>query len=249
MRIERKGDVAVIHLESGRANAMNAAFLQTLSRLLGEAAEARAAVITGTGSFFSGGLDLPAIIDFSRGDFRAFMAQFERTLLQAFELPIPLLAAVNGHAVAGGCVLMLQADIRICTDKENVRIGLNEAQLGLGLPAVVIEPLRSQVPPWALARIALSGELFAPKDALALRLVHEVVPDGELLQRAVERAAALGALPPSGLRNVKDSLRSSVAATVRARSGEDGERWLDTWFAPETQRVLRATVAKLKSKS
>jgi enoyl-CoA hydratase len=248
MRIERKGDVAVIHMQAGRANAMNAAFLQSLSRLLGEALESRAVVITGTGNFFSGGLDLPAIIDFSRDDFRAFMGQFEQTLLQAFELPVPLVAAVNGHAVAGGCVLMLQADLRVCTDKDSVRIGLNETQLGLGLPAVVIEPLRSQVPPWALARIALSGELFAPQDALALRLVHEVVPDGELLQRAVVRAAALGALPPAGVRNVKDSLRAGVAAAVRARSGEDGERWLDTWFAPDTQRVLRATVAKLKSK-
>jgi enoyl-CoA hydratase len=249
MRIERDGDVAILRLEAGRANAMNLQFLEGLSGLLGGIGDAKAAVLTGQEKFFSGGLDLPSIIDLDRVTMRRFMGRFEDVMLQAFELPVPLVAAVNGHAVAGGCVLALQADLRVAVDREGLRIGLNEAQLGIGLPPVVVGPLRAQVPRHALPRIALLGELFGPREALQLGLVHELAPEGELLPRALDRARALAALPPAGIRHVKSTLRKPVSAQVRASATAEGERWLDTWFAPDTQRALRATVAKLKSKS
>jgi enoyl-CoA hydratase len=249
MRIERDGAVAVLHLEAGRGNAMSVQFLDTLAKLFGELGDAKAAVITGQDKFFSAGLDLPSIIDLDRATLRGFIAKFEQAMLQAFELPIPLLAAVNGHAVAGGCVLALQADVRIAVDRDGLRIGLNEAQLGIGLPSAVIEPLREQVPAQSLARLALAGELVGPREALQLGLVHELASEGELLQKALQKAKAYAALPAAGVRHVKTSLRRPVAAAMRARAAEEAERWLDTWFAPETQLALRAAVAKLKTKS
>jgi enoyl-CoA hydratase len=228
---------------------MSPRFLEGLERLLAEIGDARAAIITGQERFFSGGLDLPTLVELDRPAFRGFMEVFERVMLKCFLLPVPVVAAINGHAVAGGCVLSLMADVRIAAEKEGMRIGLNEAQLGLGLPSVVIEPLRAQVPAASLARIALAGELFDAGAALAVGLVHEVVPEGALSARALEKAKQLAALPPAGMREIKASLREPVAALTRARGREEAERWLDTWFAPETQRVLRATVAKLKSKS
>src|SRR2546422_6749358 len=134
MRIERDGEVALIRLENGKANAIGPSFLDRLESLLGQLGDARAAVITGQGSAFSAGLDLPTLVDLDRVRMRAFVLRFETAMMRVFELPIPLVAAVNGHAVAGGCVLALQADVRIGADRE-ARIGLNETQLGVGLPS------------------------------------------------------------------------------------------------------------------
>src|SRR5437899_1589038 len=243
MRIERDGEVALIRLENGKANAIGPSFLDRLESLLGQLGDARAAVITGQGSAFSAGLDLPALIDLDRVGMRAFVLRFDAVMMRLFELPIPLVAAVNGHAIAGGCVLALQADLRLVADRD-ARIGLNETQLGIGLPAVVLETLRCQVPPQSLALIALEGRLFSPRDALQVGLVHEVVPEAELFDKALARAQALAALWPSGVRQVKSALRAPVAARIRELDATQSEKWVESWLSAEP--ILRATVARLK---
>jgi enoyl-CoA hydratase/carnithine racemase len=248
MRIERDGAVAVLHMESGKANAMSAQFLDALSGMFNDLGDAKAAVIVGNEKIFSAGLDLPSIIDLPRKPLTAFMARFEAVMLQAFELPIPLVAAISGHAIAGGAVLALQADVRIAVDREALRIGFNEAQLGMGLPSMVIEPLREQVPGPSLTPLVLTGELFGPHQALKLGFLHEVAPEGELLQRAVQKARAFAALPSGGVRNIKSALRKPIADRIRGMSGVANDRFADIWFAPDTQLALRATVAKLKPK-
>lgn len=245
MRVERSGAVAVLRLENGKANSISPSFLERLQRLLGEIGDARAAVMIGQGSAFSAGLDLPALVELDRAAMRSFILGFDEVMLRVFELPVPVVAAVNGHAVAGGCVLALQADVRIGADRE-ARIGLNETQLGIGLPAVVLETLRAQVPGPSLSTLALEGRLVSPREALQLGILHEVVPEAELLPRAVARAAALAALPPAGVRMVKASLRRAAAAAARAAEESEAERWLDTWFAEESRGRLREAVARLK---
>src|SRR3989454_5059082 len=141
MRIERDGEVALIRLENGKANAIGPSFLDRLEALLGQLGDARAAVITGQGSAFSAGLDLPTLVDLDRVRMRAFVLRFETAMMRVFELPIPLVAAVNGHAVAGGGVLALQAELRLRADRE-ARNRLNAAHLGIGLASLVVETVR-----------------------------------------------------------------------------------------------------------
>ena len=245
MRIERQGSVALLRLESGKVNAIGPDFVARLNQLIDGLADANAAVITGLGSVFSAGLDLPALIDLDRADMHRFMEQFNALMLRIFELPIPLVAAVNGHAIAGGCVLALQADLRLAADRD-ARIGLNEAQLGIGLPAVVLETLRCQVPASSLAPIALEGRLFSPREALQLGLVHEVVPEAELQEKALQRAQALAQLPSAGVRQIKAALRRPVAEAIRAVSAAESQRWVESWLDPASQTRLRAAVAKIK---
>ena len=249
MRIERHGEIALLRLENGKANAIGPELLDRLESLLAQLGEARAAVITGQGSAFSAGLDLPALVGLNRAQMRSFIFRFDALMMRAFELPIPLVAAVNGHAVAGGCVLALQADVRIGVDRDSARIGLNETQLGIGLPSLVLETLRWQVPGPSLAVLALEGRLVSPREALQLGLLHELAGESELLPRTLERASKLAALPPAGIRMVKESLRRPVAAAARANEAAEAERWLETWFAPDSQRRLGETVARLLKKS
>jgi enoyl-CoA hydratase len=248
MKIERQGEVALLRLENGKANAIGPQFVDRLETMLSQLGDARAAVIIGQGSAFCAGLDLPVLVGMNRAQMRSFIFRFDAMMMRIFELPIPLVAAINGHAVAGGCVLALQADVRIAMDRESARIGLNEAQLGIGLPLMAVETLRWQVPGPSFAAVALEGRLFAPKEALQVGLLHEVVPETDLLARALERASAFAALPPAGVRMVKESLRKPAAAASRANEAAEAERWLETWFAPESQRRLGETVARLKTK-
>ena len=245
MRIERNGPVALLRMENGKANAISASLLERLDGMISQLGDARAAVITGYEGFFSAGLDLPSLDALGEEQMGSFVLAFSRTMLRVFELPLPVVAAVNGHAIAGGCVLALQADVRIGADRD-ARIGLNETQLGIGLPVAVVETLRWQVPGSSLAPLALEGRLVSPRAALQLGLLHELVPEGDLLPRALQRASALAALPPAGLRMVKESLRKPAAAAARANQDAESERWLDTWFSPDSQQRLKETVARLK---
>ena len=155
-----------------------------------------------------------------------------------------MVAAINGHAIAGGCVLAMQADVRLAAAGD-FRIGLNEVQIGLGLPAVVVETLRAQVSPATLGPVALEGRLLAPEEALALGLVEAVVPPAVLLEQARGRAAGLAALPGPAFRDVKHALRGPVAAAVRRVEQEDARKWVETAFSTGARERLGEVVRRL----
>src|SRR2546428_2382376 len=230
MQLERVGEAMLLRMRAGKASAMGPAWLERMEALLDEAltARARALVITGYEGFFSAGLDLPTLDGLDDRAMGSFMSGFSRTMLRIFELPMPVVAAVNGHAIAGGCVLALQADVRIGAASD-FRIGLNEVQLGIGLPAVVLEALRAQVPAASLLPIALEGRLFSPDEALAVGLLHELAPADRLEQRAVGRAMELGALPSPAFAAVKQGLRSAVAQRVPELPEQDATRGARLW--------------------
>jgi 2-(1,2-epoxy-1,2-dihydrophenyl)acetyl-CoA isomerase len=257
LEVERRERIAILRMD--RADSLNA--IGTLEdcdnivETLWELAQDRsvhAAILTGKGrAFCSGGnikgikerkgigpLDQP---DSTRANYRRGVQRTTRAFL---DCEIPIVAAINGHAIAGGCVLALMCDWRICVD-EGAKIGLNEVQLGIGLPAIVVEPLRAQVPPASLVPIALEGRLFAPREALEVGLVHELAAAGELAARAEAKARELAAPPGHAVAQVKRALRAPILEAIARTAADETERWLDSWFALEAQMRLRATVAAL----
>ena len=249
MQIERLGDAVVLRMRAGKANAIGPAWLARMETLLDEAlaAQPRALVITGYESFFSAGLDLPALDTLGRDQMGSFVVAFSRTMLRVFELPLPVVAAINGHAIAGGCVLALQADVRIGA-RTDFRMGLNEVQLGIALPAVVLETLRAQVPPQSLLPVALEGRLFAPEEALTLGLLHELVAPERLEQRAAERALELGSLPPQAFAAIKRAIRAPVVQRLRDLVSEDAGAWADSWSSDEGRERRRQAIERLTRK-
>ena len=245
MQLERLGHVALLKINAGKANAIGPAWLDGMSHLLDELGDARAVVVTGYEGFFSAGLDLPSLLGLDRPAIHSFIEKFNATMLRLFDVPVPMVAAVNGHAIAGGCVLAMQADWRMMTDRAS-KIGLNEVAIGIGLPTVVVETLRCQVPPATLVPIALEGKLVGPAEALRLGLVHEVVPAEEVVDRALARAQELAALPSAAVRQVKHALRHAVSELIRANDVRDTARWVETWFSTEGQTHLQAAVARIK---
>ncbi|MEJ7598664.1 MAG: enoyl-CoA hydratase/isomerase family protein [Kofleriaceae bacterium] len=239
--------VLVMRLEGGKANAMTSEVLDTIERLVDdfERAPACAGVLTGYERFFSAGLAITKLVDLDRPAMRMFIERFARSMTRVLACEKPIVAALNGHAIAGGCVLALMCDWRVMADDPTLKIGLNETQLGIGLPAVVIEPLRAQVPPTSLVPIALEGKLYDPAAALALGLVHELAPAAELAARAHAKASALAALPTEGTAQVKRALRAPVLDAIMKASAVETERWLDSWFSDAGRERVRAAVAQL----
>lgn len=250
MEIERREEVALIRLRAGKANAMDEAFLRGLIRLINELAPsgAGAAVLTGYEGYFSAGLAIPSLIGLQRDELRSFMSLFEEAMRRVLQCPLPVVAAVNGHAIAGGCVLALQCDVRLMADGPG-RIGLSEVQLGIGLPASVIEPLRLQVPPSSLVPIAIEGRLFTPGEAKRLGLVDEVMAASDLIGKAVERARELARAPRQAIAQVKLALRRPATDAIAQRRAEELENWLDTWFSPAAQDRLAKAVANLRART
>ncbi len=239
--------IRVLRLAGGKANAMDGALLDEIERLIDdlERGPARAAVLTGYERFFSAGLALPRLIDLDRGAMREFIERFARAMTRVLACEKPIVAAINGHAIAGGCVLALMCDWRICVDT-GAKIGLNEVQLGIGLPAIVVEPLRAQIPAAALIPVALEGRLFAPREALEVGLVHELAEEGALAARAEVKARELAAPPTVGVAQVKRALRAPILEAVARSAAAETERWLDSWFSAGAQARLRAAVAALR---
>ena len=246
METKIAGELAVLQMRAGKANAIGTAFLDQLSVQLDavESSGASALVLTGEGTAFSAGLNLPEVSRLDRAELERFIRRFSEVMLRVFTLPVPVVAAINGHAIAGGCVLAMQADVRLAAAGD-YRIGLNEVQIGLGLPAVVVDTLRAQVSPASLTPVALEGRLLAPEESLALGLVEAVVPPAVLVEQARGRAAGLAALPRSAFRDVKHALRGPVAAAVRRVEREDARRWVDVAFSAATRERLDEIVSRL----
>ena len=202
-----------------------------------------AVVFVGDGASFSAGLALPELIDLDRATMSTFMERFEVVMRRVLAFPHATIAAINGHAVAGGCVLALMCDQRVMAAGAG-RIGLNEVALGIGLPSIVIEPLRARVPAASVGPIALEGRLFAPDEALRLGLVDEVVASEALVPRGLELATAR-ARAPVAYTQIKQAVIAPILAACELRRSIDREAWLETWFSEHAQQTLRATVDRI----
>jgi enoyl-CoA hydratase len=249
MRFELYGGVAVLRLEAGRANAISTDFLTKLGGLLDafDASAAKAGVVIGYDKFFSAGLDLGEVVGYDRAQMAGFMGAFEAALTRIFTCPKPIVAAINGHALAGGCVIALQADVRLMIDAP-VSIGLNETRLGIGMPAAVIESARIALPPASVQALIAEGRVFSPAAALAAGLVDEVVPAASFESRALARALELAEIAGPGYAQVKAAIRAPALERTRARGAAELECWLDTWFSDGARARIEAAAARLKAR-
>jgi enoyl-CoA hydratase len=243
--------IGVLTMAAGRANAIDGDFLAALATTLERAVRERprALIVTGTGAAFSAGLALPALVELPRAELREVMRDFTRVMRQLLELPLPTVAAINGAAIAGGCVLALMCDQRVMVSdggKSAPRIGLNESQLGIGLPAVVVEVVRHKLPATSFVPVALAGALFEATRAHEFGLIDEVTVAAELHGRAMTRARAMTAPGAEAYAQIKRAWTRPLVAAIDSADDVELESWLDTWFSADGQARLRAIVTWLK---
>ena len=244
-RLSWRDGIAEIRLSCGRANALNPLSLTAIDRALDQAlgAGARGVVVTGYDRFFSAGLDLVTLYDLAPTSLDAFMREFDRVMLRVFAFPRPLVAAIGGHAIAGGCVLALAADVRVMAIGP-ARIGLNEVRLGLPFPASALEIARHAVSPTFLEAVLGEGELYGAPQALVRGLVQDLTA-GDVAASSHEACRRLAVSPAGPFAGIKAALRAP--ALERAGAHADGLRqaFVDAWYAPDGRRLIGETRTRL----
>jgi enoyl-CoA hydratase len=245
--IERQGSVAIMRLDHGRVHALDAPLLEEFVKVLDsvEGSDARAVVLTATGRVFSAGLDLQQVVDGGPGYLDQVIPRLVSALGRLFSFPLPVVAAVNGPAVAGGCVLACACDRRILVD--GGRIGASELLVGVPFPVTALEILR-----WACGdrteEVVLGGKIYGSDEALSVGLAHEVVAAEGLIDRALVVAGELGALAPGAFRLAKAQLRRPVVERIAADGPvvDPEVSWL--WSTEETMGAIRAQVDRMSAR-
>jgi enoyl-CoA hydratase len=242
---EREG-VAVLRMADGKANAMSLEFCEALTARLGEVSSARAVVVTGTGRIFSAGVDLKRLLDGGVPYIGRFLPALRTMLAAVFSHPKPVVAAINGHAVAGGCVLACAADRRFMA-RDAGRIGATELLVGVAFPSVALEIMRCAMAPQYFEDAIFSGATYTPPEAVARGMVHDIVDPHALLDHAMAAAQTLAALSPAAFALTKRQMRQP--ALERLERGEDDAEVDRIWSAPDTLARIRDYVDRTLRKS
>ncbi len=206
-------------MDDGKANALALAEFESLSKALAQvrASDAGAMVLTGRPGFLSAGLNLKVLPTLEVPELMKVLRTFARVVGdELFMMPLPCVAAVSGHAIAGGAMLALACDVRIAA-RGPFKLGLNEVPGGLPVPAFGVELMRHVSPPRHMAKLVMHGTMLTPDEALAHGIVDELVEPSELLPRALARAEALAELPLSAYQATKVNVRGPSVEYTRAR--------------------------------
>ena len=246
IEVAEQDGVAVLRLAHGKVNAMSIEFCEALTARFAEISSARAVVMTATGRTFSAGVDLVRLLEGGAPYVRKFLPVLSEMFATVFSHPAPVVAAINGHAIAGGCVLACAADKRLMA-RDGGRIGVTELLVGVPFPPAAMEIMRCAAAPQFFADAIFSGATYTPADAVARGFVHDVVEPQALLERAVAAANALAALPPKAFALTKRQTRAP--ALERMQSPELDAAIMQIWTAPETLERVRDYVSRTLRKS
>jgi enoyl-CoA hydratase len=248
--IERVDGIALLRIRRGKGNALSPTVVEELLEALRSeevAEQSEALVITGDGRFFSSGLDLVELARLDRSGMLLFLDRLQGLLASLYVFSRPVIAAVNGHAIAGGCLLALCADWRVLA-RGDARMGLNEITLGLPLPQAGLEITRSQLAPAAFAEVVYGGQTHAPDDAKRLALADEIVDADRVVDVALERARAWSRHPAVAFHHLKASTRDPILLRIREKHDQHEEEWVDLWFSPPAQERLAQVRERLTAK-
>jgi enoyl-CoA hydratase len=232
--------MAVLRLAHGKVSALDVDFCQALVRELDEIAgsDARALVVTGTGSAFSAGVDLFRVLDGGAAYLRQFLPAMEAFFKTLLTFPKPAIAAINGHAIAGGCIIAAACDYRVMAEG-SARIGVPELAVGVPFPTLPFEIVRARVLPTQFRDLVLTGRTVPPPEAIAVGLIDEIAPADVLLTRAEHAAERLADIPPVTFALTKRTFTEPLLERVRAAGALNADV-LDAWESSVVQSRIRA---------
>jgi enoyl-CoA hydratase len=232
--------IVTLRLAHGKVSVLDLELVEGLARAVAEidASDARAVILTGTGSSFSAGVDLFRVVDGGREYIQRMYPALVRMCLDLFSLQRPVIAAINGHAIAGGCILTACSDIRLMARGKS-RIGVPEMLVGVPFPPAILEILRFAFPPESLQTLIYTGVLLQPDDALRVGIVDEVLEPDALLGRAQQLARQFADLPTNAFALAKRQLRDVAVRRARRYTGEFDADVMETWCRDETLANIR----------
>jgi len=248
IQCERAGELSILTMSRGKANALNLALVEELYGAVAAAAaesSVRGLVLASDRPrFFSSGFDIREVFTYDRDGMAAFFGRFIDLYESLYRFPKPVVAALSGHTFAGGAILAVACDFRIMAEGD-FGFALNEINLGLAVTPNIRGMLTDAVGMARGREVLLFGEPLTPARALEIGLVRELAPAAQVRDRAIASARSLAAKPPAAYREIKRALRESGGRedthTDRATLGQ----FLDMWFSAEAQDARRAVASKL----
>jgi enoyl-CoA hydratase len=194
-------------------------------------------VLTGGGQVFSAGVDTRAFANYSRDQRHAMVRAITRMVARLIAIPAPVVAAINGHALGGGFVLMLACDYRIAVDNEAAKLGMTEAQAGIPFPAGPLEVMRHELSPELLRRLTLTSAVLNTRELLEARVLDSLCAVEDLKLRSITLAKSLAAQP--GFRAVKRQIRGGLVERVADLASAGQDTFLDEFGCSRTCRSSR----------
>jgi enoyl-CoA hydratase/carnithine racemase len=234
-------DVYTLTIEGPGKNALSTAVMQDVIRQVREAA-GRPTLVVGAGDAFSAGLNLKEVASLDVSGMERFLSLLDDMIDALFEHPGPMVACVNGHAIAGGCVIALCAELRVAADDPRIRIGLNEVALGLEFPPKIMKLARHRLSRHQVERALLEAGLYDPATAVRLGLVDEVAADP--LARARALLDAVAAHPRPVYSATKRTLRAGALALGEADRRCLRDEVLPRWTAPAVKEKVLAALKR-----
>jgi Delta3-Delta2-enoyl-CoA isomerase len=249
VKLQRHDQIGIFLIDTSRNNAINDDFIREAHELMDEA-EAdpaiRALVVSSSHqTIFCPGVDLPSLMGRSGPEMRSFYEALTGIVRRKVVYPKPEIYALNGHTIAGGCMMALAGDYRVMA-KGRFAFGMMEIDVGLAAPIGVVEMVSHVLGARIAERVLFSGERFSPESALALGLVDDIVEPELLMERALEHARLLANKPAGGYRRLKRYSRQALAARMHALDDAHLDELVDQWFSEETQRLVGAAVQRMR---
>lgn len=239
--LEKSDGIAVLSIRRGNVNALNGLVVHQLRehlKALEMDRETRAIILTGSGKFFSFGFDVPEFLTFTKEQFTEFVINFTDLYKSIFLYSKPIVAALNGHTIAGGCMLALACDYRVMVG-EKAKISLNEISFSSSLFAGSTEILRFWVGSANATAILYSGAMYPADEAQRLGLVHYIAKLEDYMSEARKTALVLASKDPSAFASIKSLLRKYVADEILNRERESIKEFVDIWYSESTRASLR----------
>ena len=241
-------NVTVVQFDHGPVSALDLEFTLAIRAELAELSDLGAAlVLTGTGKAFCAGVDLHRILEGGTDYADQFVPALDGLFVDLFAYRRPIVAAVNGHAIAGGAVIASCADHRLMAEGR-ARIGFTELLLGVAFPASALIAARYATGDVGVADLLYTGATLVPAEAHVRGLIDEVVPEADLLDRAIAKAEQLASIPATAFTHTKRSLRDRFWTELETTGPQRDAEMLEVWKSPETRATIAAYVEKMIGK-
>ena len=251
LRSESRDGIEIVYLDNPPVNALDREFLQAIAAHFQDLAKVSppAVILTAEGSVFSAGADLFRVSEESNDYIESSVSALTTAFGSLFEFPRPLIAAVNGHAIAGGAVITCACDYRVMADGKG-RIGVAELKVGVPFPTYALEIIRFGVAPQHLQELVYLAKSYRPQDAREKGFVDEVVEPDALMDRALEVATTLAAIPNQSFEMMKRLLRAPTLDRIARYAGEHDLQVRQAWTSDDVQEAIsRFLVATFGSSS
>lgn len=240
-----EGGVRVLRVAHKTASALDIELLLALDEALKSAQHDKvgAVVLTGTGKIFCAGVDLYRVAGGGATYADAFLKAFEHLMFTLFGFERPLVVAANGHAVAGGAVLLAAGDYRLMPAGE-AKFGYTELLVGVPFPPAALEIIRYGTPRRHLQPLLYTGQTCSANDAAKRGYIDGAVPHAEVMPRALDVARQIAALPGDGFRLTKQQVRAPVLRRMRESEVAFGPAVAQAWREEEAHQRIRDYLAR-----